>query len=257
MEVKQDSGPRGLLWNLKRILRPVLRPPMDVVYRLAHRSEVATIGGVKLLIRHPEVSARMFNLIHRGYYELPERTLLARWFSPSDRILECGAAIGFLALCGMKTVGIRDYAMVEPNPRLRSLRDENLRLNGFVPEEIPAIEAAVAAQDGTVDIVFQSDFWASSSKLAAGESRTVRAMTLHSILATLPFSPNVLVLDIEGSEVDLPLEHFTPFDKLLIETHDNIVGLEKTARLIDALNSAFELKDSMGAVLYFERMRSA
>lgn len=250
--MRQKRGVRG---RIKRVLRPIFQPLLDEIYRFAHPARTGSIKGVTLLLRHPEISARMFKLLIKGRYEMAEQTLLSRWLNTEDRVLECGSAIGFLALYSIKVVGIKEYALVEPNPRLREVLEENFSLNGSDLGRTPFIEAAVTAKDGAVDFSLHRNFFASSTRAFKNATKTVqvRALSLPAISASLPFVPNTLIMDIEGGEVDLPPEHFLAFDKILLETHEAISGPKDTDHFLTSLSASFVIRDRIGAIIYLER----
>src|SRR5690606_7990249 len=69
------------------------------------------------------------------------------------------------------------------------------------------------------------------------------------------FKPNVLVLDIEGAEIEVlarcPLNDI---ERIIVETHPRIVGDEATPRMFDALRSAgFDERACLKETVHFER----
>ncbi len=150
-------------------------------------------------------------------------------------VLEVGSAIGFVALYCMKQLGIADYAMVEANPDLLDVLEENFRLNGLPPPHV--LNIAVGPQDGQATFNISRDYFASSlnGKNVIVGSITVDQRTIPSILAGLPFTPNVLIMDIEGAEIDIPVAHFALFDKIIVEFHERFVGPEPVRKLVDGL----------------------
>lgn len=194
-----------------------------------------TNGGVRLTLR--DASPRVRYALVTGY-ELEDARLARRVLEPGDRVLELGSAIGFLALYCRTQLGIEDYAMVEANPRLVALIEENFRLNGLPPP--PLFNVAAGAEDGEVSFAINRDYW-SSSTLARDNERdrvTVPQRTIPSLIAELPFTPNVLIIDIEGGEAAIPLEHWLLFDKIIGEFHERLVGEAAIARIEQALLAA-------------------
>ncbi len=53
----------------------------------------------------------------------------------------------------------------------------------------------------------------------------------------MPFEPNVLIIDIEGSEADIPVAHLRPFEKIIVELHGRFIGDEKIAQWVEGLRS--------------------
>ncbi len=86
------------------------------------------------------------------------------------------------------------------------------------------------------------------------DSITVDQRTIPTILASLQFRPNVLIMDIEGAEIDIPVAHFALFDKIIVEFHERFVGPEPVNRLIDALLAeGFERRGTLGYSSAFAR----
>ncbi|MBO9378992.1 FkbM family methyltransferase [Sphingomonas histidinilytica] len=192
----------------------------------------AKISGVKLSLEG--ASPRMRYVIMRGY-ESGDAALAAKVLDASDTVLEAGAAIGFMALYCIKNLGIRQYHMVEANCAMEREIKANFHLNG-VP--CPSLSiAALAAQDGSVSFGVNRDFWSSSILERTGEQRvTVPARSLPSLIAQLGYQPSALIIDIEGGETSIPLEHFALFQKIVIETHRKLVGHEAIDRLMHGLH---------------------
>lgn len=196
------------------------------------RKRTVDVQGVTLSL--DDVSPRMRRHLCLGRYEEGEAHLARQALAPGDRVVEAGGAIGFIALYCMKRIGVRDYHMVEANPALLPLIRRNFALNGL---DVPGItHAAVAAEDGTLSFGVSPDFWASSLDDRPGQTRIeVPARSLPTILAGLPFRPNVLIMDIEGAEMSLPIEHFDPFEKVVLEAHPSVVGEPAVRSLVAAL----------------------
>lgn len=188
--------------------------------------------GVKLSLRgaSPRVRYRLFR-----DYELDDVQLCRAVLRPGDKVIELGSAVGFLALYCMKYLGVREFAAVEANPALRDVMQENFRVNGV---GFPTcINAAVGPVQGTVSFNISRDYFSSSLRQAANtvQSLQVPQRTIPDILASLPFRPNALIMDIEGAEVDLPVSHLCLFDKIVAEFHGRMVGEEKVDALIGSL----------------------
>jgi len=186
------------------------------LFRLLNdRDEISNLG-LRLWTRHPAVTDKMFFAMSRRY-ERAEADLATKYIRPEHRVLEIGAGVGFLACHNRRNLGVRDYAIVEANPRLIDLIAKNLELNGA--EDVLLINAAVAPADGTISFTLSDEFWASSTAHDDGEMIEVEAKTIASLKARLSFSPDTLIIDIEGGEIGLPVEHFEGFRRIVMETH--------------------------------------
>lgn len=212
----------------------------------------ATVLGISLSLTG--ASPRMRYVMFRGY-EKADAALASRVLSPSDRVLELGSAAGFMALHCVRNIGIdaNHYAMVEANPELVRLAKQNFATNRV---SFPvAMFAAVTAQDGPVTFHINRNYWSSSIlPREQSEPTTVTGMTIPSIISTLSFAPNVLLMDIEGAEADIPPEHFNPFDKVIVEIHPKLIGRERAESLLRALTeSRLRLVDRAGGTVAMTR----
>lgn len=207
--------------------------------------------GVRLSLR--KASKRVRYYLFNGY-EREDVELCDALLAPGDKVLEVGSAIGFVAIYCQKHLGIADYALVEANPGLLDVLHENFRLNGLPRPHVMNI--AVGPQDGEATFHVSRDYFASSlnRRHVTVSTITVAQRTLPAIVASLPFRPNVLIMDIEGGEVDIAIADFALFDKIVIELHDVIAGAPAIARLVAALHEAgFELGGSNGNSRAFVR----
>jgi FkbM family methyltransferase len=214
--------------------RPFRKQLRDQAYALATFWKRSVMHqGVRLSLRG--ASARVRYRLGRDY-ELDDTQLCKALLRPGDRVLEVGSAVGFLALYCTKVLGIRDYATVEANPALAPIMAENFRLNGVA---LPVcINAAIGATSGITRFNVNRDYVSSSLAGQGGTAIEVVQRTIPDILDALPFQPNVLIMDIEGAEVDLPLAHLCRFEKISAEFHGRWVGQERVDRLLEGLQQA-------------------
>lgn len=170
-------------------------------------------------------------------YESEDIRLANVLINKNDKVLELGSSIGFLAIYCIKKLSVEEFAMVEANPFLKEKIDTNFHINGL---EVPTfINAAAGPLNGEIKFNIHRDSMSSSiiDRPNSRQSLSVPQMTIPSIVSELPFSPNTLIMDIEGAEADIPIEHFSMFDKILAEFHPHIVGDAKIDKLINGLES--------------------
>ena len=234
------------------MLIPALKQANYAINHLvtAHQ-RTADAHGVALSLEG--LSSKMRYVMQRGY-ETGDAILASRYLRPDDRVLELGSSIGFMAIVCIKQIGVRAYQMVEANPDLERHIRRNFDLNGLTPP--PLMLVAAGASDGVVTFNVSRDAWASSA--LAAEHTTARIavpqMTIPSIAEAMTFTPNVLIVDIEGAEVDIPAEHFGAFDTVILETHPGIVGETAAQRLVDELAAlGLARVDSIGDTLVLTR----
>ncbi|RWP27957.1 FkbM family methyltransferase [Mesorhizobium sp.] len=187
-----------------------------------------TVEGATLSLEG--VSSRMRYVMFRGY-ETRDAELAEKFITKTDKVIEAGSSIGFMAITIIKNIGVSHYCMVEANPRLGKIVRENFRLSS-VPFPIWK-NVAVGASDGEISFGIGKNFWSSSTLARDNELErvTVPMVSVPTLLRDLPFSPNVLIMDIEGAETSIPASDFRHFDKLIIEFHPKLSGTATTDEL--------------------------
>jgi len=188
--------------------------------------------GITLSLRDASPRVR-FSLLTG--YEDDDARLCKAHLDSEDRVLELGSSIGFIALYCQKTLGIKKFAMVEANPALLPVMEENFKLNDMA---MPAyLNIAVGGEDGEATFNVSQDYYASSIHNIDNidNAITVAQRTIPSIISTLDFKPDVLIMDIEGAETMIPTEHLCLFDKIIVEFHRRFVGDAAIDSIIEAL----------------------
>lgn len=185
-----------------------------------------------------QLSPKIRHRLLKVGYEIPEKTLCRDFLSSKDSVLEIGAAIGFLGLFCQKHLGIRNYCLVEANPRTLEILRRNYALNGLVPQ---AFHFALGPRNGTIELNIDSDFWEHSildqrDRIEGRKTMDVPALTLTSLLQCIPHEFNTLIIDIEGAEQFIDADQIPrPVHKLIIEFHPRLLGPERMYHLIAQL----------------------
>lgn len=206
-----------------------------VMYAFTFWKSTATRKGIRLSLRGASLRVRYALLTN---YECEDARLCQKLFTADDRVLELGSAIGFLSLYCTKILRVKAFAMVEANPNLADNIAENFALNA-TPQP-PLILAAAGASDGQATFNISRDYYSSglNQNIDNCTSVTVEQLTIPSLISRLDFVPNALIMDIEGSEVDIPIDHLALFDKIVMELHGRFVGNDKIERFIRNLEAA-------------------
>lgn len=176
-------------------------------------------------------------LLYVGY-ETAEKVMCRDFLTRNDSVLELGAAIGFIGLYCQKNLGIRDYVLVEANPRTLAVLKRNYQLNGLTPN---ALNVALAPNNGRVELNVETDFWENSilpanHAIAGRKTMDVPAATLETLLANTGHHFNTLIIDVEGAEQFIDFKQLpASIDKIIMELHPTLIGPEKTYDIISKL----------------------
>lgn len=218
----------------ERIRRSRVRP-LKYLLRRCLRPKTVDIGGVRMIADPSRIGFRAVKSLYHGDYEAPERLIVSEVVKPGDKVLEAGAGMGLITLTLARIVGAENVVSYEPMPAAYSLLADNARLNDFAIDHRPR---ALAATGGSVK--FYADGNVVASSLYSRSNTNLIEVQADGIAETLRAEKsNVLVLDIEGAEIELlkacPLDGIR---KIVMEVHPHIVGEEATGAMIAQLKSA-------------------
>ena len=203
--------------------------------------EIATeFEGLKVP-HSPFLGPKLAKMIGRGNYERPERKLAHKLTRDDDRIVELGTGIGFV---GGFTALHRPKAQLrsfEANPRLiphaRNLYD----INGMADRATVENRLVVANPDRPESMSFHlhGSFLGSSVFLRGMKDPTiVEVPTLAWDTLRDEFQPNVVIMDIEGAELDFMIHaDLTGVRAVIVELHPKIFGQEGLTACLEAMQS--------------------
>jgi FkbM family methyltransferase len=187
-----------------------------------------SLDGARFYAIGDGIPAEVTRLLRRGTYEFAERKLLLSILQADDRVLEVGAGIGVLGLIAARVCGARNVLSYEPNPKTMPLIKANHTLNNLYPG---VREKAITAEGGSITF-FRTENIISSSLIECGLSEAITVCSDRINDAIAEFRPTVLVMDVEGAEVDLlPAADLSTLRALVIETHAKITGVASVADL--------------------------
>lgn len=209
---------------------------------LLGRTQFATSVGA-LTVPRSTVSPTIFYHLTTGDYEVPELQLLEQFLEPSDRVIELGAGIGFLANVYARRCPARHLA-IEASPVMCDLIRTNTRALANL-DVLNALAARPAGPDGAAKVPFYlyEDFWASSMQplhLTDPSRRLVRTVDVPTVdLDALIREHNcsLLICDIEGGESALLKAFALDVPKILLELHWQALGIATAVQVLTTLEA--------------------
>lgn len=216
-------------------------------------------NGIQLYIPERYAIEQLLSRFKHSSYEKEEVTLI-KYLDSKDRVLELGSCLGYLSICMAKKV--ESVIGIEANPELIDSLNKTKQMNkqtnidfihGIIDEneeekEFYTYDLIVAGSADRSD--HNTNAYAKSKK-----SYKVKCMKIEEIKN----KPNVLVIDIEGGELDF-LEK-TKFyikkyiDKIIIELHGRFMSdREFNKKCIQTMEECgLRVKEQKGESYYLEK----
>jgi FkbM family methyltransferase len=226
--------------------------PNERLRRLAPRD--FELRGVRLDLTEGWATPTLCGTIYDRCYEDREARIVEATIRPSDRVLEIGCGVGFLATVASRIVGdaVRCYdadpAMVTAARRTIERNGASATITAAVLQPSPVAE--------TISFYVHDDFWA-SSLVPDPEATEISVPVLDLAREITEQAASYLLIDIEGGETDLLLDPLPAcVRKLCVECHPTVSSPAAiTAMLVSVLSQDFalSLEHSRPPVLYFER----
>lgn len=187
----------------------------------------------------------------KGWYERDEVEIIRTCLKPGDRVLELGAGLGVTTMIAAGIVGAGAIKAFEANPAMIPVFEKNAADNGFVIaiENRVLYPRASADRHASVLVDISGHFWGASILDAGSPETSVEAPTgvIEEELAA--HQANVLLMDIEGLEVEiLEKADLSSVEKLIFEIHYARAGRARTDNSVLGLIS-------QGFRIDFERSR--
>lgn len=213
---------------------------------MAETSIAAVCKGVRVP-QSPFLTETRIERINAARYEGEEIAGALAVVRPGDRVLEMGAGLGIVGAVMAKNAGPEAVLSFEANPELvphiRALHGEN----GL--EEVIELrnEVLMSAPERPKSITFHLANSFLGSSLIEKSTRKTRPVDVptadfHAVVDR--FRPNVLIMDIEGGELDL-LRHadLRGFRAIVLEFHPGVYGAEGMRECKKVLRQAGFKKD--------------
>jgi FkbM family methyltransferase len=174
--------------------------------------------------------------LEAGDYEQAELAALRAVLTPDHVVMEIGTGLGLLSAWCARIVGSERVFTFEANPALETAIRELYRLNHVSPR----LEICVLAEsEGSAEFHPQSEFWASSVFAASADSESITVPARSFSQARSVIRPTVLIVDIEGGELDL-VRHadFEGVEHMLMELHPDVIGEAGCEAVVSAVTGA-------------------
>jgi FkbM family methyltransferase len=240
--------------TLRARIRTARVRPWRYLLRRMLRPQAVEIGGVKMKIDSSRVPFSIRKAIYHADFEAKERLIAEAVLAPGDRVLEGGAGMGLVTITAARIVGDGNVASYEPTPDTYAILKENVALNAVA---VDCRNRALGPKPGVMNFRVRRDLISSrGATRASGDTIEVRVDGIAEALAET--RANVLILDVEGKEVEIidacPLEQI---DLIIMEIHPAITGNEAMSRMIARiLNAGFVWRRDLSheAAMTFMRM---
>lgn len=202
------------------------------------RQSVVEVDGIMVRLGRG-LSRSVKRALFYGEYETVERKLLERILRPGDVVMELGTGLGVLSAVAALRVGSGNVHTYEANKLLELAIRDTYKINSVCPS---VNFCMVGEGAGEAKFFVSEDFWSSSANASpeddSGVSVPVRAFGEE----VARVRPTVLIVDIEGGELDLfRYADISSMDAIILEIHIGVIGPEG-AREIQSLIEKSGLK---------------
>jgi FkbM family methyltransferase len=249
-----------IFWKIRRLILKTLVPefiwPNNVL-----------IDGVFIKIRNTPYSFGSKLILTNGQYEEAERILLKEELKENDIVFEMGGSIGILTAIMGKAVGEKGLVIsIEASEIISTYSKSWLEKNGNIKIEcgfgFPVYELNKGIKinhfdesAGSLGGILSFDIVEDQNEL---EFENWQCLDIKYLMKKYKVEPNVLVIDIEGSEIIiLNEEACLPLSIriIIIELHPHIYGKEKVDAIIQKIiDQKFFLEDQVSDVYLFKRV---
>jgi FkbM family methyltransferase len=202
------------------------------------------LHGLNIPIDRNIVTDRILFSIIRGHYESTETEAVKSLVRKGDRLLELGGGIGVVSAVSAKLLGDDAVVCIEANPTLLNYIKRVHAANSVCPKVINAV-AVGSTNHKVADFYLRKNFWVSSLSPEPRdyvEKIEVEAVTIDRLVEE--HRPSVVVIDIEGGEINLIQSNWTHGVRLVImEIHPQVTGPKSAEKMTEYfMASGFSVK---------------
>ena len=241
---------RKVTYALDMIQRRIL-----MEYRSITQPEMVEIEGIKIAVNQ-DLPKGPREALYGGYYEKSEIQIIKQQLQWSDRVMEMGAGLGLVSSYCAKKIGSDKVLTYEANPAMEPYIRQNYALNNVDPTlEI----CLLGEQAGEQTFYVGKSFWSSSIIQRRVDDKEIKVPVKSFNQEVYKFNPTFLIVDIEGGEYEVFKNvdvDFHNIQKIVIELHERVIGLEKVEVVISQFAAAgFQInkKFSASEELFFQR----
>jgi len=204
---------------------------------------IAKLGRHSIFVDEAKYGAKIVTALLHGKYEAEERQFAEKMVLPPDRVLEVGTAIGVVSMVAAERTSPGQVRSFDGNPYIIADAIRNFAFNRMAGITATAgilkNRRHLKRSEKTVKFMVLRDFWASrlgvpDSPAGVVEVIDVPVFCLEDEIAA--HRANVLLIDIEGGEVDLlDGADLSPIRLIIMETHYWAAGHAPTDAMIRQL----------------------
>lgn len=166
------------------------------------RPDCITSRGLRFPLDDQILSRRRRRVLRDGEYADRETAIVLRALEPADRVVEFGGGFGYLSTIAAAKLGLREYHVFEPNPRLADYIRATHAENGLTG--LTTHQAAIGTRKTTGTLFVPGDD-PLNGRMAAPDDMEgvtkVEDVEIRSVKTVLrELQPTALICDLNGQE---------------------------------------------------------
>lgn len=231
---------------------------MTLQHNKAYKNNSFEYHSVKFPAHKTLFTDTIQNAFDHGYYELEELNQIDQIVQNGEIILEIGGGIGLISTLCARHTSTKSVTSYEANPNLVDYMKKVHKLNNVEVDVINAVLLPFPSA-AEVDFYIRQDFWASSLNSEPwGYEKSVKVKTLDFQLELDRIKPSMLIVDIEGGEIELFSNiNLDIVNKVFIEIHQDVLGRSGVKRIFDEMSARgfhYDQWHSSGSVILFSHI---
>ena len=230
-------------WKSKRLLLKKLVP--EIVWPVQ-----VVLDGVSFKVRNMPYSTGTKYLLARGKYEKPERRLLAGFIKPGDQVIEMGGSIGVLTAIIANRIGstgrlisieAAESLVAHSGPWLEKNNNTKVICGFAFPVADCAEKIRILSFDesaGALAGIVSFKTLTAVNPAPAAPQNAAPVFDLNRIVSQFGIAPNILVVDIEGSEriiLDEAATFLASIEYVFIELHPAHYGMQTKKDIVSKI----------------------